>query len=157
MNTLRNLSLIIVIALIALKLRSVNSAPVAIGFNNSNQQIGNHHSNDVALGDLDGDGDLDAFTANFGSIGGENNHVWINLGGEQAGAQGFYIGTNQNFASDSSYDVELGDLNGDGTLDAFVGNAGADTVLLNDGTGIFTQNCADARHLYKLGGCARRY
>ena len=36
----------------------------------------------VALGDLDGDGDLDAWVTNYGS---QANRVWINQGGDQGG------------------------------------------------------------------------
>ena len=69
----------------------------------------------VALGDLDGDGHLDAFVANSG-----RNRVYINDG---AGAfTGYDVGTDE----DNSRGVALGDLDGDGDLDAFVVNIGTD-------------------------------
>ena len=43
-------------------------------FVNSGQVLDNDQSQDVALGDLDNDGDLDAFVANLG----QTNAVWLN-------------------------------------------------------------------------------
>jgi hypothetical protein len=40
--------------------------------------LGNGQSEDVALGDLNGDGDLDAFVAN--GYGSQANGVWLNNG-----------------------------------------------------------------------------
>ncbi len=102
------------------------------GFTNSGQLIGNTISMDVALGDLDGDGDLDAFIANTGPSGSEPNAVWFN-----DGSGGFTL--NQSLGAAGSTCVDLGDLDGDGDLDAFVGNVNASSdILLNDGTGTFT-------------------
>ncbi len=83
------------------------------------------------LGDLDGDGDLDAFSVNDG----EGNRVYLNDG---AGA---YSDTGQALGgTNSSQSVALGDLDGDGDLDAIVGNAGANKVWINDGSGTFTDS-----------------
>ncbi len=49
-------------------------------FFDSGQTLGDHDSWGVSLGDLDGDGDLDAFVANYG----EANRVWINQGVRRA-------------------------------------------------------------------------
>ncbi|MCH8840548.1 MAG: VCBS repeat-containing protein, partial [Planctomycetes bacterium] len=72
------------------------------------------------LGDLDGDGDLDAFVAN--SIA-EANLVWTNDG------SGTFTDSGQTPGTSPSYDVMLGDLDGDGDLDAFVANGSIDGYI----------------------------
>ena len=72
------------------------------------------------LGDLDGDGDLDAFVANaqVSSGTGEPNRVWLNDG------DGNFSDNGQALGDSPSLGISLGDLDGDGDLDAFVANAG---------------------------------
>ena len=100
-------------------------------FTNSGQALGNGASTSVALGDLDGDGDLDAMVANYGG-----NTVWTNDG------DGTFTNSGQALGGSNSYAVALGDLDGDGDLDAMVANASFDvepnTVWINDGNGNFT-------------------
>jgi len=99
------------------------------------QSLGSVDSMDVALGDVDGDGDLDAFVANmdYDHSSGEANKVWRNDG------TGTFTET-QSLGSAPSDAVALGDVDGDGDLDAFVTNRdGANKVWRNDGTGIFTE------------------
>ena len=90
--------------------------------------LGSNSSIDVALGDLNGDGHLDAMVANvFGP-----NVVWLS-NGDGTFTQGAGLG------GSLSYDVALGDLNGDGHLDAMVANYNqANVVWLNNGNGTFT-------------------
>ena len=85
----------------------------------SNQDLGNSDSIGVALGDLDGDGDLDAWVVNFF---GQANRVWINQGGDQGGTPGTYVDSGQALGNSEATDVALGDLDGDGDLDAWVTN-----------------------------------
>ena len=47
-------------------------------FLDSGQNLGSAFSNDVALGDVDGDADLDAFGTNGGSQNSADN-VWVNI------------------------------------------------------------------------------
>jgi RHS repeat-associated protein/uncharacterized repeat protein (TIGR01451 family) len=79
------------------------------------------NSRAVAVGDLDGDGDPDAWVATYNI-----SEVWANDG------SGVFTLTQSPTAN--AYDVALGDVNGDGHLDALVG---AD-IWLNQGTGTFT-------------------
>ena len=100
-------------------------------FSDSGQRIGRSFSNDIALDDLDGDGDLDAFVANWGP-----NKVWLNDGA------GYFSDSGQSLGDDDDENLALGDLDGDGDLDAFVTTwdeeiAEVNTVWLNDGTGKF--------------------
>jgi hypothetical protein len=85
-------------------------------------------SNDLAMVDLDGDDDLDAFSANS-----NENKVWVNQGGAQMGAAGSFLDSGQVLSGSLSLAVDLGDLDGDDDLDAWVGNALADKTWVNQG------------------------
>ena len=84
----------------------------------------------MALGDLDGDGDLDAFVGNDK----QGNRVWLNDG------RGRFSDSGRSLGSSSSRALALGDLDGDGTLDAFAGNGfpigQANEVWLNQSTSL---------------------
>ena len=111
-------------------------------FIDSGQRLGNWATGAIALGDLDGDGDLDAFVANRGSgsefaISDPHDMVWLNDG------VGNFSDSGQRLSPSDGYSVALGDLDGDGDLDAFIGNAYsgvADEVWLNDGKGAFVNS-----------------
>lgn len=91
----------------------------------SGQTLGDHVSRAVALGDIDADGDLDAFVANY--IGGANR-VWLNTDGE-------FVDSGQTLGFNYSTGASLGDFDGDGDLDAFVSNFGGqgNRIWRNDG------------------------
>ena len=104
-------------------------------FIDSGQELGNKASNDVALGDLDSDGDLDAFFVNIAPWG-TSDEVWFNDGNGQFTHSGQTIGHERGQA------ISLGDLDGDDDLDAIIVNSipngTPDTIWLNDGSGFFT-------------------
>ena len=89
------------------------------------------NSRDVALVDLDGDGDLDAVVVNLN----QSNNVWINQGGDQLGNEGdFNLG--QELGVGASWGVDTGDLNGDQRPDVFIANYGQPhRVWFNDPNG----------------------
>ena len=66
----------------------------------------------MALADVDGDGDVDAFVATTGA-----NELWLNDGSGHFSSSGQALGTVE------SHGVELADIDGDGDADAFVVNA----------------------------------
>ena len=78
----------------------------------SGQRLGLANSHGVALADLDGDGDADAFVTNQGGP----DQVWRNDGAGNFSKIGPPLG------SEVGQKVALGDLDGDGLLDAFVAN-----------------------------------
>ena len=96
----------------------------------------------VALGDVDGDGDLDLVFGNsdssFQSYG-RQNRLYMNDG------TGIFTAGRLPHVSDGTYAVALGDVDGDGDLDLVFGNAvftvpfrWANLLYLNDGTGTYT-------------------
>ncbi len=106
------------------------------------------NSRRAEFADVDADGDLDLFVANFND---QLNHLYVNLGGMQGGVVGEFVRqTVGDAVTDigTSYDCAFGDLDGDGDLDLFVTNhdglpspsAGDRNFLYsNDGTGVFTR------------------
>ncbi len=84
-------------------------------------------SRDVALGDVDGDGDLDCYIALAHNLAvpPENDLLLINQGG--------FTFTSHMPSYTHSANVQLGDADGDGDLDALLGG----WIYLNDGLGSF--------------------
>jgi hypothetical protein len=107
----------------------------------TDQVIGTAGSNAAALADLNGNGHLDAFLANGRTMDMNANYrtntpntVWFNDG------EGLFEDSGQQLGQAESTAVALGDLNGNGFVDAVVGNRGADEVWFNDGQGYFSDS-----------------
>ncbi len=111
--------------------------------------FGGNHSENIDVGDVDNDGDLDVIVANGGDQGDQPNRIFINNGGMQGGTEGtFTQETNTRFAgvpNDTSRDCEFADIDNDGDLDIYISNRGGNTVgqpsrfYINDGNGFFTE------------------
>ena len=96
----------------------------------------------AALVDVDDDGDLDAYLVQSGwNLAGRvesdtpHNELFLNDGGGH-----FTKADNAGAAADSGYGmgVTTGDYDGDGDVDLYVTNLGANRLLQNDGSGRFT-------------------
>lgn len=89
-----------------------------------------HDSEDVVAADFDGDGDIDLF---FVFEDDQINELYLNDG------QGGFIDATANIpVAGISNAVLAEDLTGDGAPDLLIGNNGQNRFLVNDGTGLFT-------------------
>ena len=112
-------------------------------FVDSGQALGSSFSFAAELGDLDGDGDLDAFVANGSNNGASTLNVWLNDGSAN------FANSGQVWFGQSQQDVALGDLDSDGDLDAVT----EEQIFFNDGNGFFTggANFGSSRNAVELG------
>jgi hypothetical protein len=105
----------------------------ATTFVSSNITGDNGISRGVAVGDIDGDGDIDLYTTNDS---GQQNYLWINSG------TGTFSGNNITGDTGNSSAAYFGDLDGDNDLDLYVTNTTnqQNKIWINDGNGNFTAN-----------------
>ena len=95
--------------------------------------VASHDSEDIALADFDGDGDIDAVVVSEDD---RTNEYYVNDGQARFTLGPFPV-------TGTSNGVVTGDLDGDGDVDLVVGNAGPEFVLLNDGSGNWTDDSAN--------------
>ncbi|MEM7200649.1 MAG: VCBS repeat-containing protein [Planctomycetota bacterium] len=90
----------------------------------------NDNTSDVALGDVDADGDADLVLGNRG----EQNRLYLN-----DGSGSFTDATATHMPRDNGTTaLALGDVNADGDTDLVLGKSGQNRLYLNDGSGVFT-------------------
>jgi len=98
-------------------------------FSDSGQSFGNFNDQDVALADIDGDGDFDAITSAYGGA-----NVYRNDGSGT-------FSTEPRVGGGNGLGIAVGDVDGDGDVDLFVSRNGASNKLfLNDGAGSFSDS-----------------
>jgi len=115
-------------------------------FTDSGQRLGETDSTAVALGDLDGDADLDVLVGT-----GRGAMVWINQGGAQGGQDGTFALSAQRISGGRIRAVFLSDLDGDGDLDPLVAARRQATVWWNDGQAAFARSSQRFRYSKRHG------
>jgi hypothetical protein len=103
-------------------------------------------SSAAALGDLDGDGDLDVLVATTDGVA-----IWINQGGRQGGSEGVFEVAGQTFGSNDVQTILLDDFNLDGKTDALLAGKTRGSTWWNDGQADFTDSGQRLRYSVKHG------
>ena len=85
----------------------------------------NSSTENVDFGDVDLDGDWDAVFADGGDAGNDQNRIWVNQGGLQAGTVGDFVddtGARFPLIMQDGRDIEFVDFDSDGDLDLYSSN-----------------------------------
>ena len=121
-------------------------------FTNSNQDflpIGNSWG--ILLRDIDNDGDLDFVEPNsayWNPTADPRIRIFLNNG------SGIFSNSGQNLGSSDVKDIDLGDIDNDGDYDIVIANMTPEnSLLINDGDGIFTQVGPDLLFPYGAHSC----
>ena len=83
------------------------------------------YTESLDFGDVDQDGDWDVVFADGGDAGNDQNRIWINRGGVQAGVEGTFTDETAlrcPVQTDASRDIEFADFDGDGDPDVYAAN-----------------------------------
>jgi hypothetical protein len=115
-------------------------------FSDSGQRLGKTDSTAVALGDLDGDSDLDALVGTAKGV-----VIWLNQGGMQAGQEGTFVLSGQEISGSKTGAAFLSDLDRDGDLDALIARPRQADLWWNDGAGAFTPSRQHFRYTKRHG------
>jgi len=115
-------------------------------FTDSGQRLGDTGSTSAALGDLDGDGDLDALVGTLqGAV------VWTNQGRAQGGQEGRFVPPGEEISGGDLRAVFLSDLDLDGDLDALIAGSRQAVLWWNDGRSALSPSNLRFRHSERQG------
>jgi hypothetical protein len=118
-------------------------------FTMSEQVLGEAMSSSAVLGDLDGDGDLDAVVGNE-----HEDEIWLNQGGRQGGIEGVFLLASRFGQRTPTRDLFLTDFDGDGDLDVLAVGGKRAVIWKNDGLAQFAagpQFAFELQHALAVG------
>jgi hypothetical protein len=138
------LSLVALTTLAAPGLAQISDIQPGRNFPTATTTFGTGRSENVDVGDIDNDGDLDVGIANGGDGAVQDNAIFVNMGNLQGGTEGEFVDESairfNGAPQDTSRDIEFADFDSDGDLDIYISNRGntinngeVSRSFLNDG------------------------